>query len=180
MSPHFASCRLISPHFASPWYDFTPPFARNKRADSCFCPRGVVWGSGSRRLYVLDRRLGSERRRPEVPGGFAGQGHRCPFWLFWSKNRWHWFAYWHWLTCWFNHLPGPSISPKRTPMVLVFSSLPPFRPIRFLRWVFSQGALIWREHVEAKTSALDGPLVSWVFPTFRSHFRARISLAERG
>ena len=26
------------------------------------------------------------------------------------KNRWTW------LTWWFNHLPGPSISPKRTPM----------------------------------------------------------------
>ena len=33
------------------------------------------------------------------------------FWLFWYKNRWPWF------TWWFNHLPRPSISPKRTPMV---------------------------------------------------------------
>ena len=40
--------------------------------------------------------------------GMVYRGHRCPFWLFWLKNRWHWF------TWWFNHLPGPSISPKRT------------------------------------------------------------------
>ena len=39
----------------------------------------------------------SRRKRP----------YRCPFCLFWSKNRWPWF------TWWFNHLP---ISPKRTPM----------------------------------------------------------------
>ena len=32
------------------------------------------------------------------------------FWLFWYTNRWPWF------TWWFNHLPGPSIYPKRTPM----------------------------------------------------------------
>ena len=38
------------------------------------------------------------------------QDHRCPFWLFCWKNRWPWF------TWWFNHLPEPSISPKRTPM----------------------------------------------------------------
>ena len=37
--------------------------------------------------------------------------HRCPFWLFWFKNRGPWF------TWWFNQLPGPSISPKTTPMV---------------------------------------------------------------
>ena len=36
------------------------------------------------------------------------QIHRCPFWLFWSKKKFTW---------WFNHVPGPSISPKRTPMV---------------------------------------------------------------
>ena len=53
--------------------------------------------------------------------------HRCPFWLFCQKNRWPWF------TWWFNHLPGPSISLKRTPMVMrrgvgrgVFRTKPPW------------------------------------------------------
>ena len=41
--------------------------------------------------------------------------HRCPFWLFWCKNRWPSF------TWWFNHLPGPSFCPKRTPMWLTVS-----------------------------------------------------------
>ena len=34
-----------------------------------------------------------------------------------SKNRWFWFIWW------FSHLPGPSISPKRTPMVATLSRL---------------------------------------------------------
>ena len=46
-----------------------------------------------------------------VPGLQACCKHRCPFWLVCSKNRGPWF------TWWFNHLPGPSICPKRTPMV---------------------------------------------------------------
>ena len=49
-----------------------------------------------------------------------GNQHRCPFWLFWSKNRWPWFAWW------FNHLPGPSFCAKRTPMgINLIHCLPP-------------------------------------------------------
>ena len=40
-----------------------------------------------------------------------GLAHRCPFWLIGLKKRGRWF------TWWFNQLPGPSIFPKRTPMV---------------------------------------------------------------
>ena len=36
--------------------------------------------------------------------------HRCPFWWSWCKSGWPWLARW------FNHLPGPSLSPQRTPL----------------------------------------------------------------
>ena len=38
--------------------------------------------------------------------------HRCPFWLIWFENRGPWF------TWGVNQLPGPSIFPRRTPVLL--------------------------------------------------------------
>ena len=45
------------------------------------------------------------------------------------KNRWPWF------TWWFNHLPGPSICPKRTPMVVsLWSFRAPVPRVRAELW----------------------------------------------
>ena len=54
---------------------------------------------------------------------FKRRAHWCPFWLFWSKKRRPW------CTCWFNHLPGPSISPKRTPAKKRKNDIKSIRPL---------------------------------------------------
>ena len=73
---------------------------------------GGPWACGKKWLWV---------KTNGIPFWLVGEftthcSHRCAFWLFWQKNRWPWF------TWWFNHLPGPSIPPKRTPMIVVYSS----------------------------------------------------------
>ena len=48
---------------------------------------------------------GAQLEKDSFRGKFSAAGK-----LFIEQNRWPWF------TWWFNHLPGPSISPTRTPM----------------------------------------------------------------
>ena len=42
--------------------------------------------------------------------GRLALGHRCPFWLFWSQNRWRFLVY---LVVFLIYQGNPSISPKR-------------------------------------------------------------------
>ena len=60
------------------------------------------WGKlpGKHHPFFFPRHPASTWLRPGVDGTVLQ--HRCPFWLFWSKNRWPWFAWWF-------HLPGKPI-----------------------------------------------------------------------
>ena len=71
--------------------------------------------------------------------------HRCPCWLFWWENRWPWF------TWWFNHLPGPSICPKRTIVQVGYVSSRrnayAFSHVFFFFFFFFFSAASWSLHV---------------------------------